>query len=162
VKDSDAEALFVRSATQEDAAAVCRVHARAIREIAASHYTPEETEAWAGPRKPGDYLSSIRDDEFYVAEEDGEVVGFGTLKKSGEVEAVYVSPEATRRGVGSAILLRLEDSARDLGLTSLHLEASLNAIPFYEGAGYNSLRQSKHRLTSGVEIACLRMTKNLA
>ena len=155
--------FIVRRAGEEDSEGIWRVHTRAIREIANSHYTPEETEAWASPRKPEHYVESIRNKEFYVAEEDGAVIGFGTLNhKQNEIEAVYVSPEVVRRGVGSAILRRLEERARELGIRSLKMDASLNAVPFYKTAGYESQQEMKHRLTSGVEIGCVLMTKELS
>lgn len=153
----------VRRAREEDCAGVWRVHTRAIREIANSHYTPEETESWASPRKPEHYVESIRNKEFYVAEEDGAVIAFGTLDhKQNEIEAVYVSPEVVRRGVGSAILRRLEERALDLGIKSLKMDASLNAVPFYKSAGYESQKDMKHRLATGVEIGCVLMTKELS
>ncbi len=153
----------VRRAREEDGESIWRVHTRAIREIARSHYTLEETEAWAGPRKPEHYVESIRNNEFYVAEEDGAVIGFGALnQKQGEIEALYVSPEVAGRGVGKAILQELEGRAKDLGIKSLRMDASLNAVPFYESAGYEQQREMKHRLASGVEIDCVLMTKELS
>ncbi len=153
----------VRRAREVDCEAIWRVHARAIREIAESHYTSEEVAAWASPRKPEHYVESIRDKEFYVAEENGVVIGFGTLNQmQSEIEAVYVSPEVVRRGVGGAILQKLEERARDLSIKSLKMDASLNAVPFYKSAGYESQKEMKHRLASGVEIGCLLMTKELS
>ena len=153
----------VRRAREEDAKGIWRVHTSAIRGIANSHYSPEEVEAWASPRKPEHYAEAIRNKEFYVAEEEGAVIGFGTLNpEENEIEAVYVSPEVVRRGVGSAILVRLEERARALGLKSLKMEASLNAVPFYRSVGYESQRSMKHRLSSGVEIGCVLMTKELS
>jgi N-acetylglutamate synthase-like GNAT family acetyltransferase len=155
--------IAVRRAREEDCEGIWRVHTRAIREIANSHYTPAETESWASPRQPEHYVESIRNKEFYVAEEDGAVIGFGTLDhKQNEIEAVYVSPEVVRRGVGSAILRRLEERARELGIKSLKMDASLNAVPFYQSAGYESQKEMKHRLASGVEIGCVLMTKELS
>ena len=153
----------VRRAREEDAQGVWRVHLSAIRGVAHSHYTPEEVEAWASPRGPEHYAEAIRNKEFYVAEEGDAVVGFGTLNPGeNEIEAVYVSPEVVRRGVGSAILRRLEERARALGLNSLKMDASLNAVPFYRSAGYESQKGTTHRLSSGVEIGCVLMTKELS
>lgn len=153
----------VRRAGEKDCEEIWRVHMRAIRGIANSHYTPAEIEAWASPRKPEHYIESIRNKEFYVAEEDDAVIGFGTLNyKQSEIEAVYVSPAVVRRGVGLAILRRLEERARDLGIKSLKMDASLNAVPFYKSAGYESQKEMKHRLACGIEISCILMTKELS
>jgi putative acetyltransferase len=153
----------VRRAGEEDCEGIWRVHTRAIRGIANSYYTPEEIESWASPRQPEHYVEPVRNKEFYVAEEDGDVIGFGALDhKQKEIEAVYVSPEAARRGVGKAILRRLEERARELGIESLKMDASLNAVPFYKSAGYESQKETTHRLASGVEIGCVLMTKELS
>jgi N-acetylglutamate synthase-like GNAT family acetyltransferase len=153
----------VRSATPEDNEAIGRVHVRAIRRLCVHHYAPAEIAAWAAPRRPHHYVEAIRQKDFYVVEEAGAVVGFSTLNAAvGEVEAVYVAPEAAGRGLGLQLLRVLEDRARTRGLHALHLNASLNAVPFYERAGYERQGLTKHRLTSGVEIACVLMTKELA
>ena len=98
----------------------------AIQKISASHYSPAEIAAWASPRKPEFYLDSIRNKEFYIAADGDVIVGFGTLNpNTREIEAVYVSPRVARRGIGSEILLVLEQRARSLQLTDLYMKASL-------------------------------------
>jgi len=155
--------FIIREADVNDCEAICRVHNAAIREIAKSHYPPQEIEAWARPRKPQEYIEAIKHKEFYVAEENGVVLGFGTLnQEQSEVEAVYTNPEFVRRGIGSAILRKLEERAKELSLSSLKLDASLNAVAFYESAGYKSQNKTKHRLSSGVEIGCVLMIKDLS
>jgi len=139
------------------------VHSAAVRGIRTSLYTPEEIQAWAVPRKPESYEESIRSKEFFVAEEGGVITGFGVLnQESAEVEAVYVSPGAVRRGIGLELLRKLEEQAGALGLEVLRLNASLNAVQFYQRAGYVAQEESKYRLSNGVEIACVPMVKLMA
>ncbi len=62
--------------------------------------------------------------EFLVAvDADGSLIGCGALhvmwEDLGEVRTLAVAPEHLRRGVGRALLERLEDKARDLGVTRL-------------------------------------------
>ena len=154
--------LKIRRARQEDCHSIGSVHAAAVRGIRTALYTPEEIQAWAVPKNPSSYEESIRIKEFFVAEDVGVIVGFGVLnQESAEVEAVYVSPEADRRGIGLEVLRKLEERASDLGLQLLRLNASLNAVPFYEKAGYVAQERSKYRLLTGVEIACVPMVKEL-
>jgi amino-acid N-acetyltransferase len=58
--------------------------------------------------------------EFWVAELDGEVVGCGALhvlwEDLAEVRTVAVAPEVTGHGVGHAVVARLIEVARELGL----------------------------------------------
>lgn len=152
----------VRRARREDDGAIGRMHVASIRELCRAHYRPEEIEAWAAPRGINFYVEAIERKEFYVAEDGGEIIGFGTLNLKGrEVEAVYVDPAAIRRGVGLKLLRTLEERAREGGLESLHLCASLNAVEFYERAGFARQRDTSHRLANNVEIACVLMSKEL-
>jgi amino-acid N-acetyltransferase len=62
--------------------------------------------------------------EFVVAvDADGSMIGCGALhvmwEDLGEVRTLAVAPEHLRRGVGRAILERLEERARELGVTRL-------------------------------------------
>ncbi len=61
--------------------------------------------------------------EFWVGELEGSVVGCGALHvlwdDLAEIRTVAVRPEATGRGVGSAIVSTLIASARELGLRRL-------------------------------------------
>lgn len=154
--------LTIRRARQEDCDSIARVHHAAVTGIHTTLYTPEEIQSWATPKKPESYEESIRSKEFFVAEDDGLVIGFAILKpENGEVEAVYVSPEAGGRGVGLALLRQMDEQARAHRLSVLHLYASLNAVPFYKRAGYVAQEQSKYRLSTGVEIACVPMTRTI-
>ncbi len=152
--------LKIRRARQEDCHSIGSVHAAAVRAISTALYTPDEIQAWAVPRKPESYEESIRSKDFFVADEDGAILGFGVLNQEiAEVEAVYVSPGAVRRGIGLELLRKLEERARAQGIQQLSLNASLNAVPFYEKAGYVAQQRAKYRLLTGVEIACVPMLK---
>ena len=155
--------LKIRRARREDCHSIGSVHAAAVSGIRTVLYTPEEIQAWAVPREPASYEESIGSKEFFVAEDGEAIVGFGVLnQETAEVEAVYVDPGAGRRGIGLEILGKLEERASDLGLSELRLNASLNAVPFYEKAGYVAQERSKYRLLTGVEIACVPMVKAMS
>lgn len=155
--------LNIRDAHEEDCEAIAGVHAASVQGVRTTLYTVEEIEAWAVPKKREDYEELIRTKEFIVAEADGAIAGFGVLDaESAVVQAVYVNPEAGRRGIGMEIMRKLEERAGALGLKVLRLYASLNAVPFYERAGYAPGEESTYRLSTGVEIACVPMVKTLA
>ena len=96
-----------------------------------------------------------------VSRED-DLAGWGRLDlNDGEVSAVYVHPEFARQGVGSMILDHLVSVGREVGMDRLHLWASLNAVPFYEAAGFESLGETVHETTGGVVIECVEMEREL-
>ena len=67
--------LTIRRARQEDKEAIWRVHGRAIMETCAGHYSQDVIRIWAGGLRPEKYREAIESYEFFVAEEDGVVVG---------------------------------------------------------------------------------------
>jgi putative acetyltransferase len=157
-----AKMFTIRKATQEDKESIWRVHATAIRETCISHYSQEVIRIWVGRLGPDKYGEAISSNEFFVAEENGVVVGFGELNQAGgEITGLYVSPDVAGRGAGWKLLCMLEERARTLGLETLHLTSSLNAVSFYERAGFKSLEKMTHILSPGVERASVRMFKEL-
>lgn len=154
--------ITIRRATLRDRESIWNVHIRAIQEVCKSHYSQKEIEDWSEVLRPTRYNEPIKRGSFYVAVDDNVIIGFGNLNQdSGEIEAVYVAPEYVRRGVGSGILQALESVARDAGLTRLYLSSSLNAVQFYENAGYRRQKQRRYLLPCEM-VACLPMAKELA
>lgn len=154
--------LIIRKADVGDCDVIMKVHTSSVRAISPDFYTAEEIESWAAPKQRQDYEQAMLSKEFFVAE-DETVVGFGVLEPgTGLVEAVYVSPDASGRGIGLQILVKLEERARTLGLASLTLNSSLNAAGFYERAGYVPKDKAKYRLQTGIEIDCVPMVKSLS
>jgi N-acetylglutamate synthase-like GNAT family acetyltransferase len=151
----------IRRARPEDSDSLWQVHTRAIRELCGDSYSEEEIQSWLRVLKSSRYRESIANTVFLVAENDDRVVGFGNLdQKNGRVEAVYVCPECARRGVGKKILDTLEATARESGLRSLQLWSTVNAIPFYQSAGFRLQPQKRHLLASGM-VVCSYMVKEL-
>jgi N-acetylglutamate synthase-like GNAT family acetyltransferase len=154
--------ISVRRARIEDARSIAQVHVASVEGISTSLYTAEEIESWSRPRTIANYEELIRTREFLVAEAQNGIVGFGVLNRSSSViEAVYVAPVASGRGIGMELMRELEARAASLGLKQLQLNASLNAVPFYRKAGYSGDAQQKYKLQTGVEIACVPMSKTI-
>jgi putative acetyltransferase len=143
------------------------VHFEAIRGTAAGFYPPEVIEGWAPPVDDGRREQFRRalasgDERFFVAEHAEAVVGFGSIVVSlHEFRSLYVHPHFGRRGIGGAILRELERLASRRGLSTLHLTATVNAEAFYARHGYCVLGRGIHRASTGAELACVRMQKNL-
>lgn len=155
--------VHYRKASAADREGIWRVHTAAIRQTCASHYSPQQIESWAGLLSPQSYDRALAEQELLVAvDEGGQVLGFGQLDLiKSEIEAIYVDPARGGRGIGRALLAALEQSARREGLQALQLAATLNAVGFYEQAGYRHGQDAVHRLPDGQELACIEMTRRL-
>jgi GNAT superfamily N-acetyltransferase len=161
--------LALRLGRPEDAFAICDVHRSAVRGIAIEIYSREVIDGWApidiSPERVTGFAQQIENgEEIVVVAEDpaGVITGFGSIVPSkAELRAVYVRPEHSRNGVGRAILRRLEDLAREAGLTDFRMDASINAEAFYAANGFVSEARGEHTLSSGVRMACVSMRKSL-
>lgn len=78
-----------------------------------------------------------------------------------EVGALFVLPQFTGRGYGKAMLDHLEALARELELAEVVLDATLNAASFYRACGYVGEQPAIYRSPSGLELACIPMTKRI-
>jgi predicted N-acetyltransferase YhbS len=89
----------------------------------------------------------------FSAEQDGRFVGFIKARKQlGEfgraepallLEAIAVAPDEQGRGIGSALLARLESEAKRLGAPSIRTTASWRdheIMEFFDGAGFDFSR----------------------
>ena len=160
--------LQVRPAVPDDALPVFALHVASIRALGPEAYDPDQVRAWA--RKdhgPDAYPIEEDDHHFVVAERGEEIAGFGDLVPDSEevdadadVRAVYVHPDHVGRGVGAAILAELEGYARGAGVASIGITASLNAVGFYERAGYERLREDAYD-TGGTELDVVVLRKEL-
>lgn len=80
-----------------------------------------------------------------VAEERGQVVGFGSIEvDAGEhVRWLYVLPGCQKGGVGSELLKRLEEIGWGAGLASIRLHAAPAAAGFYRRNGYEEVAEGE-------------------
>lgn len=158
-----AETIRIRRATRGDGESIWRVHTAAIRGSWGERYAPEEIDAWISRLSPSSYDGLIRGKAMYVAQDDNRVVGFGQLDvMAREVDAVYVLPDASGRGVGGLLLRTLEDVARECGVKRLALNASLNSVAFYQNRGYEPKGRSRCSSHADLSLECVRMEKDLS
>lgn len=91
---------------------------------------------------------------FYVAEIDGNVLGFATYgpfrRGPGYAQtmehSVFLAPKAKRKGIGLALMERLENHARKAGLHSLIAGLSgenTGGIKFHTALGYTKVANIK-------------------
>lgn len=156
-------AAQVRPAGASDVDGIWRVHNESIRSLCRTRYGAREIAAWIAFRPREAYRSALASRTLFVAEREQEIVGFGQFDPArGEIEACYVSPDAVNRGVGSDLVMRMEEQARAAGHEVVRLNATLNAETFYARLGYRRLGPAIHRVSGGVELDCIRMEKKLS
>jgi GNAT superfamily N-acetyltransferase len=95
-----------------------------------------------------------------IVEIDGEIRGTGTLVEA-EAKRVFVDPALQGQGLGKAIMHWIEETARAQGLATLRLDASLVALPFYDGLGYRVTEECSIPVDDGQRLDYWEMEKEL-
>ncbi len=98
----------------------------------------------------------------FVARLGGRLVGTARLRSlqdAAKAERVAVAREARRAGVGRALMLAVEQAARELGHATLILNAQVSALAFYRTLGYEAHGESFDE--AGIPHRAMRKTLTL-
>jgi putative acetyltransferase len=163
---TECETVVVRDLSPGETRDLLEVHHAAVRGLASADYSTEVIEAWAPLPITDQYvervLSNPENERRLAAVVGGRIVGIGAVVLArSELRACYVAPQAARIGVGRSIVSAIEKIAGESGLSSLWLDSSLTAEPFYARLGYGAVGRNVHVLASGLPMACVKMRKEL-
>lgn len=130
-----------------------------IHEVNSQDYTPEQVNAWApAVMDTGKWRERLSRKMTFVAEADGQIVGFCELEKDGHIDCFYAHKDYQRKGVGRSLLAKIEQEAKALGVNRVYAEVSITAKPFFESQGFVVL-QEQQVLIRGINLTNYRMEK---
>jgi len=126
----------IRPVKRADIPQIARFYYEMVRRANASDYIPDRIRAGA-PRVYPDafWQRRLRRYCVLVAEDSGTIVGFVELAPKGEIDCFYVHDGHQHRGIGAALMARVEREARAQDNTSLLADVSITAEPFFHRLG---------------------------
>ncbi len=155
--------MHIRSYNPNDLEQVTHLFHKTIHNINSQDYSQKQIDAWAplDEAQIERLKNNLTDNISYVAQKDGTIVGFGTLTKHGYIDMIYTHKDYQGRGVATAIYHQLEDEAEKLGIKTLHTQASITALPFFEKRGFQPVCENR-KVVRGVEFLNFIMEKKIA
>jgi putative acetyltransferase len=137
------------------------VYFTAIHLVACRDYTPEQLAAWA-PRDLDNSLwqEKIRRINPFVAELNGELVGYADVQLDGYIDHFFVSGKHPRRGIGSLLMMRILQEANSLTASTLRSHVSRTAQPFFAKFGF-VIAEQRYPEVRGVVIPNALMRRNI-
>ncbi len=135
--------LLLRQARQEDIDDIGNLFQESIMEINKSDYSTEQLEVWTS--RSGEkswWQDRLNMEYFLLAYEADELVGFGSIYRSGYLNLLYVHKDHQRKGIARAIYQALEDRVTSFGVDNLKTEATITARPFFEKMGFQLIREN--------------------
>jgi len=135
--------MKIRLATENDVPEIKKLSDRCFDEVISKHHSPAVVEK----DKQRNSIENLKEDlkwkVVYVADDNGKIVGTGAFADFGKegkpkysVSNFYVLPELHRKGIGTKIMNKLIEHAKEKRATSFHCPSARNAVPFYETFGF--------------------------
>ena len=132
--------MFIREYQPSDCKELTELFYNTVHKVNAKDYTKEQLDAWAaGQVDLKKWNRSLQEHFSIVAVEDGIIVGFGDIDKTGYLDRLYVHSDYQRKGIAAAICNRLESAVQENIVT----HASITARPFFEKRGYKVVKEQQ-------------------
>ena len=131
--------MRLRAYKTEDCEAMASLFYDTVHRINARDYAPEQLSAWAtGTVDLAAWNARYLSTTTLVAEENGALLGFANMDKTGYLDMLYVRADAQNRGIATALCDALERLVHAEKYTT---HASITARPFFEKRGYVVVKQ---------------------
>lgn len=143
--------MNIRRFTEQDAKAVSELIIRTIRISNVRDYPTELMEELVRTETPEHVLQRASWTHFYVAEEEGKIIGCGAIgsywgkEDESSLFTIFVDPDCQGKGVGRAIVGTLEQDEFALRARRIEIPASITGLPFYQKMGY-SFKDGKNEI----------------
>mgnify|MGYP001668327436 CR=1 FL=1 len=134
--------LSIRRFKKEDAKVVSDLIVKTLLITNAVDYGREYMQEYCENMTVEKVLECDRDTHFYVAVEDGKIVGCAGIglntqnTEVSELHKLFIDPEYQGRGIGKNILSVLEKDEYALNSKKITGTSSITAVDFYEKMGY--------------------------
>jgi putative acetyltransferase len=137
-----AKAVTIRLVGLDEYSHVRNLHARAMSSESADSLSEAEIAAFIAFVRSPAYSDVLRGETLYGAFIDGQLIGTASWHVNGDdgqlarISSVFVDPMFMRLGIGGRLLTEAEARAFQSGFNQLGISSTINAVPFFERAGY--------------------------
>lgn len=130
--------MTIRKYRSEDCAALAALFYDTVHSVNRRDYTQEQADAWAtGEVDLAAWDASLSAHLTLIAEENGRILGFADMDRTGYLDRLFIHKDAQGRGIATALCDALEQAVGGRFLT----HASITARPFFEKRGYRVMQE---------------------
>jgi N-acetylglutamate synthase-like GNAT family acetyltransferase len=123
------------------------IHALIIETITAcySSFPPAYRQHWIEDHYSTErIITDAAEGHTLVIEHQGEIIGIGNLLQD-EVQSVFIHPDYQQRGLGTQLMIRLEEHATQQSITEIQVYALTPSRPFFEQLGYHTISEHQFK-----------------
>ena len=148
--------MLFREYQTSDCKEITELFYSTVHTVNAKDYTKEQLDVWATEQVDLEkWNQSLQEHYSIVAIEDGVIVGFGDIDKTGYLDHLFVHANYQGRGIATAICNQLEQVVK--GDITTH--ASITAKPLFEKRGYRVVKEQQVE-RQGIFLTNFCMEKN--
>ena len=135
--------MIIRRLEEKDARAVSELIITTIRISNVGDYPADLMEELVKTQTAEHVLERASWTHFYVAEEDGMIIGCGAIgpywgkEDESSLFSFFIHPDHQRKGIGRAVMAALEQDEFALRARRIEIPASITGLPFYRKLGYD-------------------------
>lgn len=153
--------MTFRNAVLEDLPAMKALYRETILTVCRKDYTEEELKVWSSSANKEERWLDMAVNQFVLlAEIDGVLVGFGTLRDYNYIDFFYVHKDFQGMGIARELLARLLQEAESHGTKLLSSDISMTAKPFFEKQGFKVVARQEN-IRGEVILINYKMIKHL-
>jgi putative acetyltransferase len=162
-----AKTVSIRLVSLDEYANVRHLHARSMANQSAESLAQTEIDAFLSLVRSPAYSDLLRLESLYGAFLDGQLIGTASWQVNGDdgqaarISSVFVDPMFMRLGIGGRLLMEVEGRAFQSGFNQLGISATLNAVPFFERAGYQVASRGVKNLAPGCALPVAFLRKSV-
>lgn len=153
--------MHFRTATHEDLPLIKQLYVETIHNVCNKEYNEQQLKVWSATTQNTQRWQDTMDNQYVIlAEKEGRLAGFATLKLGNYIDFFYVGKDFQRQGVARDLLNKIEQQANLLKATYLSADISLSAKGFFERNGFEVIQQQEN-YRDGVVLINFNMKKIL-
>lgn len=132
--------MKIRRYQESDCRELTELFYNTVHIVNAKDYTKEQLDVWAtGQTDLERWNQSLQAHYSIVAVENGVILGFGDIDKTGYLDHLFVHAEHQGKGIATAICDQLEQAVP----RKITTHASITAKPFFEKRGYKVIKKQE-------------------
>jgi len=136
--------MNLRQITYKDQLELRKVYFDSIKSIEKQSYSPEQIRAWSSKAWDNNNLNnSIVKGKGWLINEKETIIAFGLRYPKNRLSLLYCLGKHQRKGLGTKLLYKIEEEAKEEGLEYIYTEASLLSYRLLLKLDWEILRKEK-------------------
>lgn len=153
--------IEIRVAEKNDLSTIQRMCADTIAAVCSTDYNQDQIKVWvSGIEYTPRWNDNLSGQYILVAEYDGEITGFISLKDGYYIDYLYIHADYQHQGIAKRLYKAIEEKALLEKQSLLMADVSITAKPFFQKIGFEILKEQRVQL-EGVELTNYKMEKTI-